>query len=103
MSGLLVHEGIFGASPSEPVLDAIENINRQFAKGTDALDTGDVELVHYAALQAFPLKVPTHTSLTFATIHIFVIRRQCSLNPGIPLETMGSWDWCRKESAICSK
>jgi hypothetical protein len=67
MSGLLVHEGIFGASPSEPVLDAIENINRQFAKGTDALDTGDVELVHYAALQAFPLKVPTHTSLSYLT------------------------------------
>ena len=31
MAGLLINEGIFGASPSEPVLEVIEKLKRRFA------------------------------------------------------------------------
>ena len=43
VAGLLINEGIFGASPSEPVLDAIENVKRRFAEATNALDACDRE------------------------------------------------------------
>jgi hypothetical protein len=43
IAGLLVNEGIFGASPSEPVLDVIDKLRRRFAAATDALDTCDRE------------------------------------------------------------
>lgn len=38
VAGLLINEGIFGASPSEPVLEVIEKLKRRFAAATDALD-----------------------------------------------------------------
>jgi hypothetical protein len=43
VAGLLINEGIFGASPSEPVLDVIEKLKRRFGAATDALDTCDRE------------------------------------------------------------
>jgi hypothetical protein len=43
IAGLLVNEGIFGASPSEPVLEVIEMLKRRFAAATDVLDACDRE------------------------------------------------------------
>ena len=43
VAGLLINEGIFGASPSEPVLEAIEKLKRRFAEATSALDACDRE------------------------------------------------------------
>jgi hypothetical protein len=43
VAGLLINEGIFGASPSEPVLEVIEKAKRRFADATSALDACDRE------------------------------------------------------------
>jgi hypothetical protein len=43
VAGLLINEGIFGASPSEPVLEVIEKLKRRFRDATDALDACDRE------------------------------------------------------------
>lgn len=43
VSGLLINEGIFGSSPSEPVLEVIEKIKRRFLEATDALNACDRE------------------------------------------------------------
>lgn len=43
VAGLLINEGIFGASPSEPVLEVIEKLKRRFGAATDALDACDRE------------------------------------------------------------
>ncbi len=43
VAGLLINEGIFGASPSEPVLEVIEKLKRRFRAATDALDACDRE------------------------------------------------------------
>ena len=43
VAGLLINEGIFGASPSEPVLEVIEKLKRRFKSATDALDACDRE------------------------------------------------------------
>lgn len=43
VAGLLINEGIFGASPSEPVLEVIEKLKRRFADATSALDACDRE------------------------------------------------------------
>jgi hypothetical protein len=43
VAGLLINEGIFGASPSEPVLDVIEKVKRRFADATNVLDACDRE------------------------------------------------------------
>ena len=43
IAGLLVNEGIFGASPSEPVLEVIEKLKRRFKDATNALDACDRE------------------------------------------------------------
>ena len=43
VSGLLINEGIFGSSPSEPVLEEIDRIKRRFTDATDALDDCDRE------------------------------------------------------------
>ncbi len=43
VAGLLINEGIFGASPSEPVLEVIEKLKRRFNAATDALDACDRE------------------------------------------------------------
>jgi len=43
VAGLLINEGIFGASPSEPVLDVLEKLKRRFGAATDALDACDRE------------------------------------------------------------
>lgn len=43
VSGLLINEGIFGASPSEPVLEVIEKLKRRFVEATSALDACDRE------------------------------------------------------------
>ena len=43
VAGLLINEGIFGASPSEPVLEVIEKVKRRFNAATDALDAYDRE------------------------------------------------------------
>jgi len=43
VAGFLINEGIFGASPSEPVLDVIEKVKRRFAEATAALDDCDRE------------------------------------------------------------
>ena len=43
VAGLLINEGIFGASPSEPVLEVIEKLKRRFGDATDALDACDRE------------------------------------------------------------
>ena len=41
VAGLLINEGIFGASPSEPVLEVIDKLKRRFAAATFALDACD--------------------------------------------------------------
>lgn len=41
VAGILTNEGIFGSSPSEPVLDAIERVRKRFEQATDALDECD--------------------------------------------------------------
>ena len=43
VAGLLINEGIFGASPSEPVLEVVEKLKRRFGEATDALDACDRE------------------------------------------------------------
>lgn len=43
LAGLLINEGIFGASPSEPVLEVIEKVKQRFAAATNALDACDRE------------------------------------------------------------
>ena len=43
VAGMLINEGIFGASPSEPVLEVIEKLKRRFGDATDALDVCDRE------------------------------------------------------------
>ena len=43
VAGLLINEGIFGASPSEPVLEVIEKVKRRFRDATDVLDGCDRE------------------------------------------------------------
>ena len=43
VAGLLINEGIFGASPSEPVLEVIEKVKRRFAETTSVLDACDRE------------------------------------------------------------
>lgn len=43
VAGLLINEGIFGASPSEPVLDVIEKLKRRFAEANAALSACDRE------------------------------------------------------------
>jgi hypothetical protein len=43
VAGLLINEGIFGASPSEPVLEVIEKVKRRFADATSVLDACDRE------------------------------------------------------------
>ena len=43
IAGLLINEGIFGASPSEPVLEVIEKLKRRFGDATDVLDACDRE------------------------------------------------------------
>ena len=43
VTGLLINEGIFGASPSEPVLEVIEKVKRRFGEATDVLDACDRE------------------------------------------------------------
>lgn len=43
VAGLLINEGIFGASPSEPVLEVIERVKRRFADATSVLDVCDRE------------------------------------------------------------
>jgi hypothetical protein len=43
IAGLLVNEGIFGVSPSEPVLEVIDKLKRRFKSATDALDACDRE------------------------------------------------------------
>ena len=43
VAGLLINEGIFGSSPSEPVLEVIEKLKRRFNAATDALDACDRE------------------------------------------------------------
>ena len=39
----MINEGIFGASPSEPVLEVIEKVKRRFADATSVLDACDRE------------------------------------------------------------
>ena len=43
VAGLLINEGIFWASPSEPVLEVIEKLKRRFGDASDALDACDRE------------------------------------------------------------
>ena len=43
VAGLLINEGIFGASPSEPELEVIEKVKRRFADATSVLDSCDRE------------------------------------------------------------
>ena len=43
VAGLLINEGIFGASPREPVLEVIEKVKRRFADATSVLDACDRE------------------------------------------------------------
>ena len=43
VAGLLINEGISGASPNEPVLEMIEKFKRRFAAATDVLDACDRE------------------------------------------------------------
>jgi hypothetical protein len=43
VTGLLINEGIIGASPSEPVLEVIEKLKRRFGEATDVLDACDRE------------------------------------------------------------
>jgi hypothetical protein len=43
VAGLLINEGIFGASPSEPVLEVIDKLKRRFNDATNVLDACDRE------------------------------------------------------------
>ena len=43
VAGLLINEGIFGASPGEPVPEVIERLKRRFNAATDTLDACDRE------------------------------------------------------------
>ena len=43
VAGILINEGIFGSSPSEPVLEEIERLKRRFEQASDALDHCDRE------------------------------------------------------------
>ena len=43
VTGLLINEGIFGASPSEPVLEVIDKVKRRYGDATAALDECDRE------------------------------------------------------------
>ena len=43
ISGLLINEGIFGSSPSEPVLEEIDRLKKRFEAATEALDHCDRE------------------------------------------------------------
>jgi hypothetical protein len=43
VAGLLINEGIFGASPGEPALEVIEKLKRRFGEATDVLDVCDRE------------------------------------------------------------
>jgi hypothetical protein len=43
VAGLLINEGIFGSSPSEPLLEVVEKLKRRFGDSTDALDACDRE------------------------------------------------------------
>ena len=43
VTGLLINEGIFGSSPSEPVLEVIDKVKRRFGEATAALDASDRE------------------------------------------------------------
>jgi len=43
VAGILINEGIFGSSPSEPVLDVIEKLRERFEQATEALDQCDRE------------------------------------------------------------
>ena len=43
VAGLLINEGIFGASPSEPVPEVIAKVKRRFADATSVLDACDRE------------------------------------------------------------
>jgi len=43
VAGLLANEGIFGSSPSEPVLEVIEKVKRRYGEATAALDASDRE------------------------------------------------------------
>jgi hypothetical protein len=43
VAGLLINEGICGASPSEPVLEVIERVKRRFSDATSVLDACDRE------------------------------------------------------------
>ena len=43
VAGLLINEGIFGASPTEPALDMLEKLKRRFNDATNVLDACDRE------------------------------------------------------------
>ena len=43
VAGLLINEGIFGATPCEPVLEVIEKVKRRFREATAILDSCDRE------------------------------------------------------------
>jgi hypothetical protein len=43
VAGILINEGIFGASPREPELDVLEKLKRRFNDATDVLDACDRE------------------------------------------------------------
>jgi hypothetical protein len=43
VASILINEGIFGSSPSEPMLDALERLRSRFEEATDALDQCDRE------------------------------------------------------------
>lgn len=43
VAGLLINEGIFGASPSEPAAEVVEKLKRRFRDATDVLDGCDRE------------------------------------------------------------
>jgi hypothetical protein len=43
VAGLLINEGIFGASPSEPALEVLEKLKRRFNDATNVLDACDRE------------------------------------------------------------
>jgi hypothetical protein len=43
VAGLLINEGIFGASPSEPALDVLEKLKRRFNDANSVLDACDRE------------------------------------------------------------
>ena len=43
VAGLLINEGIFGATPSEPVPEVVDKLKRRFRDATDVLDGCDRE------------------------------------------------------------